>query len=484
MLTAMVTEVSEAPPLPDEEAEVLRRGPSIEAVLAILFTLVGVRIGLAALNDNSFLTHLATGRLILEQGQIPGSDPYSFTAPGAAWTVQSWGASVIYAGVERVAGLTGIRLLMAVCCGALALGSWYLTRPAGTLVARILPTMLILGVGAGTWVERPLLFGLLGLMAVIAAGEGKLDPRWLVPVMWIWVNTHGSFPLGLAALGLVMVGRWLDRERPDVEARALTWAVLGTLLGAVSPLGPKLLAFPLGLLSNREAFDAISEWGPLTLSSISEWLFVAELVLALVVLLARNRSWRAALPLLCFGAAALFSVRNVGPASLVVLPGLAAGLHGLGTIDGARRPAVARPAAVALLALGLVMIVASALRGPDTDLSTYPTESVQWMRSENLLDLDARVVSRDYVGNYLQARFGPSEVRVYMDDRVDMYPIEVIRDYLTLIRPGGDYGDVLSRAEATAVLWERDSDLGRWLEDTAGWRVVHRDDTWLVAVPA
>src|SRR5680860_931514 len=106
------------------------------------------------------------------------------------------------------------------------------------------------------------------------------------------------------------------------------------------------------------------------------------------------------------------------------------------------------------------------------------------MRSEDLLDLEDRVISRDYVGNYLEARFGPDDVRVFFDDRVDMYPIDVIRDYTVLIRPDGDYGDVLDRYDPTAVLWERDTDLGRWIEDTASWRVVHRDATWLVAVPA
>ena len=65
------------------------------------------------------------------------------------------------------------------------------------------------------------------------------------------------------------------------------------------------------------------------------------------------------------------------------------------------------------------------------------------------------------------------------------HPIEVISDYTTLIDPDGDYAAVLERAGATAVLWDKDSDLATWLEDPAnGWEVVHEERMWLVAVPA
>ena len=40
------------------------------------------------------------------------------------------------------------------------------------------------------------MIGLVLLAVTLIAAEGGLDPRWLVPVMYIWVNSHGSFPLG------------------------------------------------------------------------------------------------------------------------------------------------------------------------------------------------------------------------------------------------------------------------------------------------
>ncbi len=465
------------------------RHPSLNAVVALCFVVVGLRIGLAPLHDNSFMTHLATGRLILDHGSIPRTDPYSFTAFGRAWTVQSWGASVIYGSLERIGGLAAIRAFVGVCCALLALLAWRLTRPAGGLVPRLLLGVLLLGIGANLWAERPLLLGLLCLGAVLLAAEGDLDPRWLVPVMWFWVNVHGSFPLGLVALGVFAVGRFLDRERPTVELRALGWAVGGTLLGALNPLGVRLLVFPLELLQHREAFSQITEWQPPTWGTPAEWFFAVQLALAVVICLWRGRRWRVALPVLVFGVASLVSVRNVAQASFVMLPGMAYCLAGLGTIDGRRRPAILRPVAIVVVAFAVLMSGLSLLTQPDTDLSGYPEEAVTWMHGHDLLGLQDRVVSRDYVGNYLEARYGPDKVRVYLDDRVDMYPLSVIEDYTVLIDPHGGYQAVLDRARASAVLWDRSSSFGRWLERQGRgahptWRIVHRHGDWLVAVPA
>lgn len=457
--------------------------PSIDGLVLSLFLLVGVRLGLAPLKDNSFLTHLATGRLIFERGAIPSSDPYSFTAFGDPWTVQSRGASVLYAGAERTVGLVGIRLLNAALILVLVALLWQLTRPAGRVVGRALTLGLVVCMGTGLWVERPLLFGAVFLALVLLAAEDRLDPRWLVPVMWLWANTHGSFPFGIVFLVLVAAGRWLDeRQRPAVELRALAWASVGTVLAAVGPVGPKLLTFPFQLLSRRDAFEGVAEWEPPSWDRGVEKFFAAQMVLLLVVTLARHRRWRVLLPALVFGLAAGLSSRNILQASIVATPLLAAGLHGLGSLDGTKRPRLARPLAGALGCLALLLVV-SGIAAPDTALDPYPERATTWMRSHDLLDLNDRVVTRDFVGNYIEFQYGPERVRSYIDDRVDMYPIEVIADYTQLLRPGGDYEAVLDRAEATAVLWDKDSDFGRWLEDSEHWRVVFEDETWVVALP-
>jgi hypothetical protein len=459
------------------------RRPSVQGVILLLLLLVAVRVGLQPLHDNSFLTHLSTGRLIFARHSVPGTDPYSWTAHGHLWTVQSWGASVIYAGLEKsFLGLTGIRIFDAFLTVSLVLVLWRLTRPAKGLLARIIPMGIVVCMGTGLWVERPLLIGALALALVMLAAEGGLDPRWLVPVMWIWVNTHGSFPFGVGLLVLLVIGRWIDeRTRPVVELRALGWATVGTLVGAINPIGPKMLLFPIELLSNREAFKHVAEWEPPHFHRGVELFFAFQLVAVLALLLTRHRKARAILPVVVFGAMALMSTRNILQASIVLTPILAIAASGLGQIDGRNRPRLLRPVALAVaLLLGLVTL-SGVLIERDTALGAYPESAATYMRSHHLLGADSRVISTDYAGNWLEYRYH-AKVPVFIDDRVDMFPLRVIRDYMVLL-DGGHYQRVLDRYHPTVVLWHAKSQFGKWLLKSPRWHVVHRDKTWLVAVP-
>ncbi len=458
---------------------VRRWPPSVAGVVGLAVGAWGLLIGLQPLKDNSFLTHLATGRLILDSG-IPRTDPYSFTAFGRPWVVQSWLASVTYGLADQVWGGTALRLLMAASTAAIAMLVWRLTRPASSLIARVGIAALVLGIGAEAWTERPLLFGLLFLCILLLQADGRLDPRWALPVMWLWVNTHGSFPLGLVAVGLLAIGSRLDGETPRTECRVLAWAAGGTLLGALNPLGPRLLLFPVQLLRHQETLHYIVEWKSPTFDTVGQRLFLVQLAVA-VLLLVRRPGYRVALPLVVFTAAALLGLRNIPVASIVMIPGMAYGTAGLGSIDGARRSLATGVAAVALVVLTLLVAVSQLGQQSNFALRAYPEDAVRWLDRQELTDTETRLVSRDFVGNYLEAVKG-TDVRVFMDDRYDMFPPEVSRDYIGLVR-GIDPGDVLERYDADVVLWDKDTPLASWLEDADDWGIVYQDDGWVIACP-
>ena len=454
--------------------------PSLASVLGLGFGVWGLGLGVRALDDNSFLTHLATGRLILGGG-IPQRDPYSLSAAGEPWVVQSWLASTLYGTVDRWWGGAGLLVMTGLLTAALALAVWALTAPAVSLLPRIAVAAVVVGVGAGVWSERPLLIGLLLFATTLLVTERKVDPRWLVPVMWVWANSHGSFPFGLVALAGLAGGRRLAGERPDRELRALAWATGGVLLAAVNPLGPRLLVFPLELLGRSGFLRHVAEWQPPGFHLLAERLFLVEVVVA-VLALARRRSWRQALPMVVFVPAALLASRNIGVASLALVPGLAAGLTGLGTLDGSRR---SRPVTVAFGAVAAcaARVVASAAVSDDAfDFDRYPTRQLAWLQAEGHLGDEGRIVTTDRVGNYLEAVLG-TEADVYFDDRYDMYPSGVLDDYLTLHDGGSGWESVLDDYGATAVLWPRTEPLGELLTASPAWHVVLADERWVVALP-
>src|SRR5262249_17199111 len=161
------------------------------------------------------------------------------------WVVQSWLVSTLYALTERIAGLGGLRVVGGLLVAALLALAWHLTAGAGTPVPRLGIMALLTLVAGPFWSARPLLLGPAPPGVVLSIVVGEWDPRWLVPVMWVWVNAHGSFVLGPVAVACFCLGRFLDGERQRSVWRPLAWVAGGTVAGAVNPLGPTLLVFPL-----------------------------------------------------------------------------------------------------------------------------------------------------------------------------------------------------------------------------------------------
>lgn len=257
---------------------------------AIVFSF-GALIGAGPISDNSFLTHVATGRLILAKG-VPTADPYSFVASGRPWVVQSWLASWVLAVADRVGGFALIRGLVALVTGLLVLCIWQLTAPAKQLAGRLALCGLSVIAGLHYWSERPQTLAFL-LAAVVLLILSADRPTWLIaPLAALWINVHGSFPLLAALIG----GWWIvtsieQRTVRRQEVVAGGWALFGITAGAlVSPFGTGLIEFPFRMVGRTEVLQYILEWRSPRVSDSSTW-FAALLALVTLAVLARDRRW-------------------------------------------------------------------------------------------------------------------------------------------------------------------------------------------------
>jgi len=112
------------------------------------------------------------------------------------------------------------------------------------------------------------------------------------------------------------------------------------------------------------------------------------------------------------------------------------------------------------------------------DVVGYPGEAAAYLESQNLFDAPHHVAHQDFVGNYLELRYGP-KVRVFVDDRFDMYPLSVSRDYDQLLGARSGALDVLDRREIDVVLWQKKLPLVTLLE-AKGWRESFSDKEYIV----
>ncbi len=455
-----------------------RRAPTLGAVFGVVIVGAATLAELQPLRDNSFLTHLATGRLILERGSVPSADPYTFTAAGEPWVVQSWLVSVLYAAVERLAGLDGLRVLAGAAAGVVGALGWRLLRPADGLVARLALGVVFVAVGAGLWAERPFMFGLIAFGLTVLAAEGGLDPRWLLPVGWLWVNSHGSFPLGLVYLGVAAIGSRLDGTGGARELRCLRWAGLGMALGAVGPLGLRALWFPVELLQRQDLLRHVVEWQAPSFDSLGQRAFLVQLMAA-VVLLARRPSYRGALLTAVFAGAALLGARNLTVASLALLPTMAEALRGVGSLSWSERPRSSPAMFAAVMALAAVLGVARLQQTP-LRLSAYPVDVLAYLEEVDVDTREHRMAARELVGNLLTYVYGPDR-RVFYDDRFDMFPAEVSEAQLALGAARPSVFSQLAAFDIELITVGRSEPMALVLTKDPAWRILYLDERWLLA---
>ena len=461
-----------------------RWSPTLDQLIAATFALLGVRLGARPIGDNSAFTHWRTGIDMVRDGivpAIPRRDPYTFTALHHVWTVQSWLASYFVGWVDRIGGHGAVIAFGAFTMGALA---WVVATMARTGRAQTTAVAAgaALAVGIPFWTPRPLLAALLCLAATIVVVRTRRSPWLLVPVVWLWVNTHGSFPLGLAWVGATCVGAWIDgRSGDDVEVpwRYLAAFASGLVVACINPLGPHLLTFAVTALSKGDVFRGVIEWQSVNFQHADGIVCLVGLVTAFPVLTRRRLPWRSMLPVIGFVVLGLYAQRNMAPLGVVLAPVLGDALRSDAPSTAMSEvPSVNRVFAALLATMALVFALGAAA-GPPVAVGDYPVASVRWLERHHRFGGNHRVATRDTVGNYLELRRG-ARAEVFIDDRVDMFPVNVSNDYSAMLAGGNDGVRALDRWKIDTILWTAPSAFVDRLRADGDWSVAFRQSGWVV----
>ncbi len=182
--------------------------------IAAIFAL-GFVTGVAPLGNYDWGWHVAGGRFIVEHGRVPHSDPFSFTMRGQEWVMHEWAWDVLLYLLYHGFGPLGVIYLKAVVAGAIAVAMFWLMMRRGASLTLAMAVAAVATRAAQPWVnERPqvahTLFVLLAFHLMQSYREGKPQRLlWYPVLMVVWVNFHGSFPLGLLFFGLFAVSELL-----------------------------------------------------------------------------------------------------------------------------------------------------------------------------------------------------------------------------------------------------------------------------------
>jgi hypothetical protein len=177
-----------------------------------------------------------------------------------------------------------------------------------------------------------------------------------------------------------------------------------------------------------------------------------------------------------FVAIGLVALRNLPSAAVVLAPALGRALRPPGEVRAGSRVSPVVGAAVVLLG---AVFLGLALRDRPVTATAYPEEAVTLLQRRHLLGPSHRVAEEDFVGNYLELRFG-RRVPVFIDDRVDMFPVRVSDDYYSLLQAGPDALAVLDRYGIDVVLWEQSRPLVGLMRVAGGWHELYQKGEWVI----
>jgi hypothetical protein len=466
-LTANDAYVPDAPVAPSTPA---RLDPA--AVIAGWAVFVLVLFAPALLNDGDTLWQIRTGEWILDHRAIPAVDPFSFTAGARRWFPHEWLAETLLAMAFRAGGLKGVMVLCAAATGLTAAVVLRNLRRFLPPVYAVLGLVLVLCNLAPSLLARPHLLAwpclALWCGGLVAARADRTAPSfWLLPVMALWVNLHGSFLLGLLLPGAFMIEAALD-PREDRSAILARWSLFAAAAWGAAAINPAFIdgvLFPIRMVGMK-TLAWVGEWGPTDFSRLQ------SLEIMLLAGLALGFSGKVRLPIIR-GAmflglvhGALAHARNeqllaIVGATILAEP-LAAALQGGGApAFGAAwgRRAAAGGAIVATLALAARFVVP--LR-PEADLAAFSA-----MLDRLPPALRARPVLNEYG---LGGRLIFNRVAPFIDSRADLYGDAFLTRYRAIITPRrADLERALSEYGVAWTVFRSQDPIVPMLDDEPGW---------------
>ena len=474
---------------------------------------IALRVLLIPVPPHDFWWHMAQGRDIWTQHSIPQFDNFSWTRPGAPFFDQSWLAQFAFYVQWQIGGLPFLiisQTLLVVASYALLLRlaiqraqhlQLDISRAQQSAALVLLIATLV---SFDNWLLRPQTYAIPLFVAFLWALEtyrrGHARALWALPIlMMLWVNTHGSFVLGLGLCVLTLIGQII--EKPTLQVLADTKNLLiATFAVAVAmlcnPRGIGVLFYVkqmLGDPSNR--FSA--EWLSPSPRNFQEALFFAFALWVFIALIyARQHPARSdAILIVTFFWLAITSGRYIIWFPIIAFVPLVLSLSDRATNPKTARaetPISRRINAILTLFLWLMLLPLLPMWKPQLGLPPQigaltseetPIRAVQVLARLPDAQRPRHLWHNAPTGSYLTWEL-PNQ-KVWIDTRFEFYPPQQWRDYLQLAS-GKDVTQLARKYDVDGWLVDSKVESGL-LQVLAGdnrWREIYRDARFVIFVRA
>jgi hypothetical protein len=444
--------------------------------------------------DADIWWHLRMAEYLLANGATPRVDIFSYTTNAHPWMNHEWLSEIPYFLAWKADGLMGIYLTFVLLLIVIMLGIfYYAARECGNMKAAFVVTCFSLFLTVVSFGPRTILFGyifLLILLLILArfrtTGEA---PLWALPPLFcIWINTHGSWLLGMIMIGIFAASGLVDGSWGRIDAVRWTPAQLRRLIVAtaaslaalfVNPFTYELVFYPFNLAFVQKLNIAyVDEWASVDFNDARGK--VVFILLAGIILGSLFSRYRWKLHELLLAGFALYAglkhIRFLFLAAILLAPLLSKMLD---EVIPPYRKEIDKPALNAAVMAVLLAIVI--YRFPSrADLqgavdTRFPAKAVAYIKESHL---SGNFFHRYMWGGYLI--FFSRDTKTFVDGRTDIFEYTgVLRDYLDVEQLKGSLG-VFDKYKIRYALVPPDFPIAYLLKNQAGWKMIYQDEVALI----
>lgn len=470
--------------------------------------------------DGDICWHVATGKWMMDHGEIIKADPFSHTRPNAPLITHDWGSEILFAAVWMWLGWGGVTMVASALIASLV---WLLHRQLlaeGNGVIASTGWVLLAAMACSIhWLARPLLFTHILVCAfhwqLRAFQRGDLS----MPVLCVrlgvltvvWVNLHGAFFAGFLLIAMYAVGAGLEWWRGGAGstggARQRTVGFVSVLViclvaSLANPNGWRLHAHIFEFLRSPLLTTVTPEFAsPDFHSSGTRGFLLILIVLAIVLIQARVQlSSTEFLVVGGWGLMALCSTRNIPVFAIVAAPILASHVwqaivsrsnsfpRSKWALAASRfNTAHANTGGTAWILVVCVLLILALAREVDrkraifsTDLrrDTFPVDAVNHLRRQEGELVGEMFNDYDW-GGYLSIHL--SGRKVFTDGRNDFYGADLVKEYLQVASADFLWEQVIEHYDVGWVIMPRDSAIASYLSLHPSWNVLYTD-AWVTVL--
>jgi hypothetical protein len=485
---------------------------SIQHLWAVT-AVVGVFIFVSThpIRPQDFWWHMAVGREIVTTAHIPQADDYSYTMKGQPYPAYKiyWLMEVLMYLVFRAgSGELVVFIHSLVITGAYAILLWLCYKISGSWRIAAFCTLFAAALGLNDWNVRPqAITFMLGAIILLAIFQLRANRRkiWLGAVflaMVVWVNSHGTYPIGLILLG----SWWLDeawicyhakggwKEKLALPTSAI---FLGLTACMINPQGIGIVSYVQGMAASPVIQDLVIEWAAPSFESLGGTLFfIGLLFCACVIGVSPKRPTIGQIFIfVVFSLLGLKTMRGVVWFGIVMAPILAYHIQAIFNGHWTHKPVVKENLGskwlnrIFLILLLLLVIFTlpwfkQALPLPALKAGIYSSETpigaTKFLLKEQLSNPIFNAMS---FGSYLIWEAQPDHP-VFVDPRIDLFDAATLIKYIMVSNGGENWQNVLDEYGIQTIMVSPTEQAGliEALNHSASWEKIYSDDAAIIYI--